>query len=100
MPNRGHQDKARLMIRQARAEQEMQKAQINDLRVPWGMVWACMAISATKWPCAPPAKRRRLQQHAGRAAIPGDCMAKLFGSAAYAILNELTYYCHHNLRNQ
>eukprot|EP00965_Chrysotila_dentata_P127730 4223466-Pleurochrysis_carterae.AAC.1 len=26
-------------------------------------------------------------------------MAKLFGSAAYAISNELTYYHHHNLRN-
>eukprot|EP00965_Chrysotila_dentata_P246844 6207401-Pleurochrysis_carterae.AAC.5 len=31
--------------------------------------------------------------------IPGIRMAKLFGSAAYAILNELTYYYHYNLRN-
>eukprot|EP00965_Chrysotila_dentata_P148633 4908022-Pleurochrysis_carterae.AAC.1 len=69
---------------------------MNALRVLWGTVWARMAIGATKWPCAPPAKR---SSGTRAAAIPGVRMAKLFGSAAYAILNELSYYYHYNLRN-
>eukprot|EP00965_Chrysotila_dentata_P027775 923188-Pleurochrysis_carterae.AAC.1 len=67
------------MISEARAEQEMRLTQLNDLRVLWGMVTARMAIGAAKWPCAPPAKRRSGTLAA--AAIPGVCMAKLFGSA-------------------
>eukprot|EP00965_Chrysotila_dentata_P222620 6193085-Pleurochrysis_carterae.AAC.1 len=66
----------------------MQTSQMNVLRVLWGMVWACMAIGAAKWPSAPPAKQRSGTRAA--AAIPGVRMAKLFGSAAYAILHELT----------
>eukprot|EP00965_Chrysotila_dentata_P151518 5007574-Pleurochrysis_carterae.AAC.1 len=70
---------------------------MNDLRVLWGMVWARMAIGAAKWLCAPLAKRRSGTLAA--AATPGVRMAKLFiGSAAYAILNKLTYHYHHNLR--
>eukprot|EP00965_Chrysotila_dentata_P070097 2315463-Pleurochrysis_carterae.AAC.1 len=44
---------------------------------------------------APSAKQHRVTRAA--AAIAGVRMAKLFGSAAYAILNDLTYYHHYNL---
>eukprot|EP00965_Chrysotila_dentata_P194414 6176345-Pleurochrysis_carterae.AAC.1 len=53
---------------------------------------------AAFWLSGPRAKRCSATLAA--AAIPAVRMAKLFGSAAYpyAILNELTYYYHHNLR--
>eukprot|EP00965_Chrysotila_dentata_P153139 5060626-Pleurochrysis_carterae.AAC.1 len=75
---------------------------MNALGVLWGMVWARMAIGAAKSVNgrAPP----RLSDAAAHWPPPpysilGVCMAKRFGSAAYAILNELTYYYHYNLRN-
>eukprot|EP00965_Chrysotila_dentata_P173801 5737615-Pleurochrysis_carterae.AAC.1 len=75
----------------------MQISQVNALHVLWGMVWALMAIGAAKWLCAPPTKRQSGTRAV--AAIAGARMAKVFGSAAYAIFNEPTYYYHCNLRN-
>eukprot|EP00965_Chrysotila_dentata_P125343 4144279-Pleurochrysis_carterae.AAC.1 len=59
---------------EARAEQDMQTAEMNALGVLWGLVWARMAIGAVKWSCAPPGKRRGATLAA--AAIPGVRMAK------------------------
>eukprot|EP00965_Chrysotila_dentata_P113120 3737265-Pleurochrysis_carterae.AAC.1 len=60
-----------------------------------GRAWLSVPLNGR---APPPAKRRSGTQAA--AAIPDvRTMAKLFGSAAYAILNELTYYHRYNLKN-
>eukprot|EP00965_Chrysotila_dentata_P127855 4228259-Pleurochrysis_carterae.AAC.1 len=51
----------------------------------YGRAWLSMPLTGR---APPPAKRRSGTRVA--AAIPGVRMAKLFGSAAYATLNELT----------
>eukprot|EP00965_Chrysotila_dentata_P103232 3407996-Pleurochrysis_carterae.AAC.1 len=52
---------------------------------------------AAFWLSGPQAKRLRASLAA--AAIPAVRMAKLFGSTASAILNQLTYYYHYNYIN-
>eukprot|EP00965_Chrysotila_dentata_P016533 547754-Pleurochrysis_carterae.AAC.1 len=56
-----------------------------------------LSSRAAFWLSSLRAKRRSATRAA--AVIPAVRMAKLFGSAAYAIFNELTYYYHYNYRN-
>eukprot|EP00965_Chrysotila_dentata_P255176 6212129-Pleurochrysis_carterae.AAC.1 len=56
-----------------------------------------LRIRAAFWLSGPLAKRRSATL--ADAAIPAVRMAKLFGSAAYALLNHLECYHHYNLRN-
>eukprot|EP00965_Chrysotila_dentata_P252579 6210761-Pleurochrysis_carterae.AAC.2 len=55
-----------------------------------------LPIRAAFWLSGPLAKRCGATLAA--AAISGVRMVKLFGSAAYAILNKLIYYYHYNIR--
>eukprot|EP00965_Chrysotila_dentata_P064868 2149820-Pleurochrysis_carterae.AAC.3 len=57
-----------------------------------------LRIRAAFWLSGPALAKRRSVTPAA-AAIPGVRMAKVFGSAAYAMLNRLTYSYQHNLRN-
>eukprot|EP00965_Chrysotila_dentata_P031743 1058484-Pleurochrysis_carterae.AAC.1 len=49
-----------------------------------------LASAASTWPCALPANRRPVTL--GMAAKPGVRIARLFGSRAHTILNELRYH--------
>eukprot|EP00965_Chrysotila_dentata_P218473 6190592-Pleurochrysis_carterae.AAC.1 len=60
---------------------------MEGLHITYQLIWPRTAIGAAIWPRSLPAKQRSATL-AG-AAIPGVRMAKLFGTLAHAILNEL-----------